>query len=194
MNEWLAGGGGTNDFVELYNPAALPVSLERWVLTDDPSLSGATNNRFPALTFIDAGAFARFHTDGARRLGPEHTLFQLDRFGETIRLLNSTSQIIETVDFVVQLDGVSEGRYPDGMPQIVRFPGSPTPAAPNSISPGDADQDGLDNVWEARHGFDPTSPADAAGDADGDGMSNFEEFWSGTHPRDASSRFGLKPV
>ncbi|MBI2947420.1 MAG: lamin tail domain-containing protein [Verrucomicrobia bacterium] len=192
LNEWLAGGGGTNDFVEVYNPAALPVSLERWVLTDDPSLSGATNSRLPSLTFIDSKAFVRFSTDGAQGRGPRHTAFQLDRFGETIRLLNPSSQIIDTIDFVVQLDGVSEGRYPDGAPQIVRFPGSPTPAAPNFIAPGDADQDGLDNVWEALHGFDPTSPADAAGDADQDGMTNFAEFLSGTNPRDASSRFRVE--
>ncbi|MBI4659650.1 MAG: lamin tail domain-containing protein [Verrucomicrobia bacterium] len=194
LNEWMAAGGGTNDFVELYNPAALPVSLERWVLTDDPSIRGATNNRIPALTFIDAGAFVRFHTDGAPTRGPQHTPFQLDRFGETIRLLNPSSQIIDAVDFIVQLDGVSEGRYPDGAPQIVRFPGTPTPAAPNLIAPGDADQDGIDNAWETRHGFDPTSPADAAGDADQDGMSNLAEFVSGTNPRDASSRFRVEAM
>jgi len=189
LNEWLAGGGGTNDFVEVYNPAALPVSLERWVLTDDPSLRGATNNRLPSLTFIDAKAFVRFSTDGTRNRGPAYTAFQLDRFGETIRLLNPSAQIIDSIDFVVQLDGVSEGRYPDGASQTVRFPGSPTPAAPNRILPGDADRDGMDNVWEALNGFDPTSAADATADADQDGMSNFSEFLSGTNPRDAFSRF-----
>jgi hypothetical protein len=194
LNEWLAGGGGTNDFVEVYNPAALPVSLERWVLTDDPSLQGATNNRLPSLTFIDAKAFVRFKTDGAQSRGPGHTRFQLDRFGETIRLLNPSSQIIDSIDFVAQLDGVSEGRYPDGASRIVRFPGPPTPAAPNRILPGDADQDGMDNLWEALNGFDPTSPADAAGDEDQDGMSNLAEFLSGTNPRDPLSRFRVDAV
>ncbi|MSU62355.1 MAG: hypothetical protein EXS31_08165 [Pedosphaera sp.] len=194
LNEWLAGGGGTNDFVEIYNPTALPVSLDRWILTDDPSISGATNNRFGSLMFIDAGAFLRFHTDGHAGRGSRHTLFQLDQFGETIRLLNASSQIIDTFDFIPQLDGVSEGRYPDGTWGIVRFPGPPTPAAPNHVPPGDADNDGLDNIWEALNGFDPTSPDDAKRDADQDGVSNIDEFLSGTNPRDAMSYFRVEAV
>ncbi len=194
LNEWLAGGGGTNDFVEIYNPAALPVSLDGWILTDDPSISGATNNRFASLTFIDAGAFLRFDTDGQAGLGSRHTFFQLDRFGETIRLLNASSQIIDTVDFIPQLDGISEGRYPDGARGIVRFPGSSTPAAPNHVPPGDADGDGLDNVWEALNGFDPAATGEAQFDADQDGASNLDEFLSGTNPRDATSYFRVETV
>jgi hypothetical protein len=189
LNEWLAAGGGTNDFVEIYNPAPLPVHLGRWILTDDPSIGGSTNNRLASLTFIDARAFVRFRTDGDVDRGPDHTFFQLDRFGETIRLLNPSSQIIDTVDFATQLDSVSEGRYPDGAQQIVRFPGSVSPAAPNYLRLDDADQDGLDDAWERLHGLNPSSASDAGADLDNDGMPNLHEFLSGTNPRDAASLF-----
>jgi hypothetical protein len=46
----------------------------------------------------------------------------------------------------------------------------------------DADQDGLDDGWEATYGFSSSDPADAAGDLDGDGLSNLREFQLGTHP------------
>jgi hypothetical protein len=186
LNEWLAAGGGTNDFVEIYNPAPLPVSLDRWVLTDDPTISGSTNNRIAALTFIDAGGFARFHTDGTAG-GAVRTSFQLDQFGETIRLLNPEARIIDTIDFLLQVDSSSEGRYPDGAERIVRFSGSSSPGAPNYLLLGDADNDSMDDLWEMQNGFDPASPNDAHLDADQDGMSNLQEFFSGTNPRDASS-------
>jgi len=192
LNEWFAAGGGTNDFVELYNPAPLPVNLTGWVLTDDPSISGATNHRIAALTFIEGGAFVRFHADGETDLGPNHTFFQMDRFGETIRLLNPSARIIDTIDFAIQVDSVSEGRYPDGAPRIVRFYRSLSPSAPNYLPSGDADQDRIDDGWEVLNGLDPTLPNDAASDADNDGMSNLAEFLSGTNPRDPSSLFRVE--
>ena len=192
LNEWLAASAPTNDFIEIYNPAPLPVHLGRWILTDDPSISGSTNNRLALLTFIDAGAFVRFHADGEVGRGPDHTAFGLDRFGETIRLLNPSAQIVDTVDFATQLDFASEGRYPDGAQRIVRFPGSASPAAPNYLRSGDLDHDGLDDAWEIINGLDPDSTADAGADPDSDGMSNLQEFLSGTNPRDAASLFRVQ--
>src|SRR5262249_43750114 len=84
LNEWLA-ANGVNDFVEIYNPASLPVQLGGWVLTDDPSISGSTNNRITSLAFIDSGGFLRFRADGNAQSGADHASFRLDQFGETIR-------------------------------------------------------------------------------------------------------------
>lgn len=40
----------------------------------------------------------------------------------------------------------------------------------------DADQDGMDDVWEERVGLDPGDPGDAAVDVEGDGIDNLYEF------------------
>ena len=192
INEWLAAGAGTNEFVELFNPAFLPVSLGGWVLTDDPSIQGSTNQRLATLTFIDARGYAQLHADGEPENGLDHTPFQLDRLGETIRLLDADARIIDTVDFSVQTAAVAEGRFPDGGEMIVRFPGSATPGAPNIVRMEDADGDGMDDAWEVRHGLNPNSSADAQFDSDTDGMSNLAEFLSGTDPQTATSVLRLE--
>ena len=46
----------------------------------------------------------------------------------------------------------------------------------------DVDRDGMADVWEDRHGFDPGDASDRNGDADGDGYTNLEEFLNGTEP------------
>ncbi len=50
----------------------------------------------------------------------------------------------------------------------------------------DADQDGMNDLWEAAHGLD-TNVNDAALDPDGDGLTNLEEFTAETDPHDADS-------
>ena len=190
LNEWLAGGGGTNDFVELYNPALLPVDLSGWTLTDDPSISGSTNNRVAPLTFIDGRGFLQFHADGEPGGGLDHTKFRIDQLGETIRLLNPAQVVVDTVDLLVQTEAVSEGRLPDGLNSIVRF-GQPTPGAPNQLSSPDADHDGMDDDWERLDGLDPASATDADRDPDNDGASNLQEFLAGTDPHNPSSLLRL---
>lgn len=192
LNEWLAAGGGTNDFVELYNGGPWPVSLENWVLTDDPSIQGSTNSPFAALSFIGAGGFVQFQTDRDAQAGPRHTAFALDRLGETIRLLNPAHEVIDSVDFLMQNEGVSEGRYPDGGLGIIGFPGSATPGSPNALLAQDSDHDRMEDGWELIHQLNPKSANDASEDADGDGMSNLHEFQAGTDPTNSRSRLNLE--
>lgn len=51
----------------------------------------------------------------------------------------------------------------------------------------DSDSDGLPDIWEVAHGFDPLSP-DARRDTDGDGWSDFDELRLGSDPADPNSR------
>jgi len=48
----------------------------------------------------------------------------------------------------------------------------------------DADNDGMPDDWEKRHGLDPKDPADASADKDGDDFTNLEEFLAKTDPTD----------
>jgi pectate lyase len=49
-------------------------------------------------------------------------------------------------------------------------------------APSDADDDGMPDEWETKHGF-ARRAADNNQDADGDGYTNLEEFLNSTHPR-----------
>ena len=51
----------------------------------------------------------------------------------------------------------------------------------------DSDGDGLPDLWEREHGFNPLDEKDAALDFDGDTFSNLEEFLAKTDPRDKNS-------
>lgn len=59
---------------------------------------------------------------------------------------------------------------------------SPTPGP--AASSVDTDGDGMQDLWEMAHGFDPFNPADAGLDPDGDGLTNLQESQLGTNPRD----------
>lgn len=63
---------------------------------------------------------------------------------------------------------------------------------PPPAVPVDTDGDGMTDLWEVAHGFDPDNPGDAGVDYDGDGMSNFAEYLSGTDPNDPGSTFGVE--
>ncbi len=46
-------------------------------------------------------------------------------------------------------------------------------------APMDADEDGMPDDWEMKHGLDPTDSCDNSKDDDGDGYTNIEEWLNG---------------
>jgi hypothetical protein len=68
---------------------------------------------------------------------------------------------------------------------------TPRPGIPPSI---DSDDDGMPDLWELRHGFDPEDPSDAVRDDDEDGLSNLEEYRAGTDPLDPDSVLRIEEI
>ena len=58
----------------------------------------------------------------------------------------------------------------------------------------DTDADGMPDIWENEHGFNPNNPLDAGKDADGDGLTNLGEYQAGTDPRDPDSALRITDV
>lgn len=191
LNEWLAEGGQEDDFVEIANLDALPVEISGGFLTDDPSLSGVSRFTIAPLTFLPANGYLRFVADGNPSKGSHHLNFQLHPLGETLRLLSPSKATLDSVDFIAQVPGTSEGRFPDGSANIVRFFGSASPGASNWMVSDDQDGDGLPDGWEIQFGLNPGNAADALEDADGDGINNRDEYRAGTDPTNPASLLQL---
>lgn len=189
INEWMANPATGDDWIELHNPGNHPVDLSGWHLTDN--LTQPTKHRLPPHTFLGVGpdAYLRIQADGTAGVSASHAPFKLDAKGESLGLANPAGEILQSLSFGASAPGVSEGRFPDDSPTIVRFPTLPTPGAPNRA---DADRDGLPDDWESANGLSPDNASDAWSDLDGDGAINRAEFVAGTDPRDPASVFALR--
>ncbi|MGA2853583.1 MAG: lamin tail domain-containing protein, partial [Verrucomicrobiota bacterium] len=102
------------DSIELYNHGNAAVDLSGCTLSDAPA-----TNKFviPAGTIIPASGFVYFTET---QLG-----FGLNAAGETIYFKNTNAtQVLDTLKFGAQENGVSFGRYPDGAAEWSR--GTPT--------------------------------------------------------------------
>jgi hypothetical protein len=138
INEWLASPASpfVADFIELYNPDALPVNLGGLYLTDQP-IGAPSKDRITPLSFIDGFGYRAFIADGTG--GPGHLNFSLSAEVGEIALFSSASALIDCVFYGQQFAGVSQGRAPNGGSRIVYFdlptPGAGNPAAPGPVQP-----------------------------------------------------------
>ena len=130
LNEWKA-GGEDDDWIEIYNREALPINLGGCVLTDDPSIAGQTNHLIRPLTFVPPGGWVRWIADGNADQGPDHLPFKLHQLGETIRLYRPDFVVADSIDYGPLAPGMAQGRFPDGATNIVNFPATASPGAPN---------------------------------------------------------------
>ena len=123
INEWLASNhtfldpadNSTDDWIEIYNPTASPVSLSSWIIGDS-----GINYTIPAGYTVPAGGFLLVWADNQiaqnTGTGQLHVPFQLSSSGDTINLTAPDNQAIDSVQFGPQTTDVSEGRYSDGTP------------------------------------------------------------------------------
>ncbi|HXJ72377.1 MAG TPA: lamin tail domain-containing protein, partial [Candidatus Dormibacteraeota bacterium] len=134
INEWLANPSGNDkDFVELYNPLPQPIDLSQLFLSDN--FTNRTRSALHPLSFIGVceNGFVRLIADSDVNAGADHLNFGLSAAGEAIVVYSANQDLITSVTFGRQENGVSEGRFPDGSTNIVRFRGTTTPGRSNLL-------------------------------------------------------------
>jgi hypothetical protein len=129
INEWMANSvPGGSDWIELYNESSnQPVMLTGLYLANSHELFEITSS-----SFIAPLGYVQLFAD--KNVGPDHLDFKLKAAGDSITLYDYSGAIIDSVSFTNQIQGVSEGRLPDGSPNIVSFPGTPSPDASNYVA------------------------------------------------------------
>jgi hypothetical protein len=131
--------GDYSDWIEIYNPSAVPVNLDGWSLTDNASNLRKWN--FPA-TNVAGGGFLVVFASGKDRRVPGarlHTSFQLSAGGEYLALVNSDGNIASEFwpAFPPQVPDVSFGFAQFGNPPLFTVGANgvyfiaPTPGAAN---------------------------------------------------------------
>lgn len=141
INEWMASNtetlpdaadGQYDDWIELYNTSGSTVDLSGYFLTDNLLLPAQWP--FPAGTTIGPNGYLLVWADNDTGQngfdGDLHANFQLSKSGEAIGLFAPGGAVIDSVTFGAQTNDISQGRSPDGQPQIVFMP-SPTPRSSN---------------------------------------------------------------
>lgn len=131
INEWMADPGSGSDWFEIFNTGAQPVALAGISVTDD--LNDRTKNVLPALSFVGTGAdgFVEFKADNDPAAGADHVNFRLSADGESIGIIAADGTVLDSVTFGPQLEGISEGRLPDGAPALTRFTDTASPGRSN---------------------------------------------------------------
>lgn len=128
-------GGDHSGWIEIYNASAVPINLNGWFLTDNPT--NLTRWRFPGVVllpdkYIVVFASAKDRTNDMAHL---HTNFRLDARGSYLALVNPATNVISEFSpgYPKQSTDVSYGRV-RGEPATRGYFQRATPGRPNAIS------------------------------------------------------------
>ena len=127
INEFLANPEGGDDWIELHNAGALPVSLQGCAIVTSNAVA-----RIAAPLFIFGGGFLVLQAD--EQPGADHLNLKLPASGGSIGLLSPAGESLDAVSYNAQLPGVSTGRLPDGTGPFQPLPFSSTPGSSNYLA------------------------------------------------------------
>lgn len=129
LNEWMVAAlPGQPGWIEIHNRSTnLPAALEGLYI-------GTSNTvyRLTQKTFLPPGGYLQMHAD--QGVGPDHLDFILTPKAGLIALYDTTGALIERVRYSGQTNRISQGRYPDDSTNLVLFPGTASPGAPNYLA------------------------------------------------------------
>ena len=150
INEWMAGNINYladpadlnyEDWFELYNPATNTVDLAGYYLTDTLAnkvkylitTNGAHLIPPGGHLLVWADNETSQNTVGGVPRADLHVNFSLSLGGEAIGLFAADGTPIDAITFGAQTNDVSQGRFPDGGPNIYWFVTNRTPRAANFV-------------------------------------------------------------
>ncbi len=109
--------GEFDDWIELYNKSNISIDVSNYTLTDnDLSLSkfAITPN-----TIMPANSYLVIWADEDGSQGDKHANFKLSSAGETVTLLNTNKEVMNTVTYGAQIMDSSYSRIPNGTGNFV---------------------------------------------------------------------------
>jgi hypothetical protein len=105
--------GESNDWIELYNASANVIDLGGAHLSD--TVGDPLRWTFRAGTLIAPGEYLMVWADDDEEQWFHHTNFNLTSLGETLTLSDATGNPIDQVQYPLQVQDISYGRYPNGV-------------------------------------------------------------------------------
>lgn len=124
----LEDNGTFPDWVELYNPGSVDVTLDDFALSDDAD--DPLKWTFSGGVALPAGGYLIVFCDSDTNEGTLHTSYNLDQLGEDVVLSAPDGTLLDIVTYPLVADDFSYGRIPDGSTDWEVM--SPTPAASNA--------------------------------------------------------------
>ncbi len=160
INEWMSKPEVvyTQDFVELYNPDALPVSIGGLRITDSPR-DPTRWAVLPALSFMGGGGFSVLEAAGNGANSPSELPFKLDASYGWLAIYGANLVEIDRVHTTCDSPDYSQGRATDGEALYARF-AVPTPGFSNSTDLS-AEYQVLQSLRITEIMYHPAGPADA---------------------------------
>lgn len=119
INEIMASNSATatdqdnesDDWIELYNTSASPVSLNGYYLSDEFTITDKW--QFPD-TIINGYDYLIVWADNDTLQSGLHASFKLSAAGEAVALFTPAKSLVDQISFSAQSSDISYGRYPNG--------------------------------------------------------------------------------